>query len=142
MVEGCIVDVINMVRVEMERIKTNKITILDPWHNYYPVTPTATRNWSGGIGSGGAGGVNGESPSIDSNIDSPGQWIVQLATSVTNGDGGGGNGGEPTGNYGAIHGGRSRDDKRHEFALVNPRNMNIPIFTSKSINNNPYLPIQ
>lgn len=140
MVEGSIVDVIYMVEVEMERIKTNKITTTDPWHNYCTLTPAATHNWSGGVGFGGAGGVNGVSPSTDSSVNSPGQWIAELAASGTNGDGGRGNGGDPTGSYGATHGGGSRDDKRKEFALVSPRNINIQIFTGNALNINPYLP--
>ena len=52
----------------------------------------------------------------------------------------GGNGGDPTDSYGEIRGGGGRDDKRKEFALVNPRNINIRIFTGKTLNINPYLP--
>ena len=133
LVEGCIVDVTNMVRVEMERIKTKTAKGPDPWQNYI-------NNSNGGTGFGGAGGVNGGSPSINSSANSPGQWIAELAASGTHGNGGWGNGGEPTDSYGVTQGGGYGDDKRKEFTLVNPRNINIPIFTGKALNANPYLP--
>ena len=49
--------------------------------------------------------------------------------------------GDPTGDDARIHGGGGRDDRSREFTLVNPRNINIRVFIGKSLNVNPYLPV-
>ena len=53
---------------------------------------------------------------------------------------GGGSDGEPEEGAGMVYGRGSRDDRSKEFTLVNPRNINIPVFTGKSLTTNPYLP--
>ena len=121
-VDGVLMDVTNMVKVEMERMKQRNGV-------------EQSNNWTGGQGSGALGGIGMASPSTDATVESPGRWIAQLG-----GNGGGGSDGDPNEGDGIYQGRGGRDDRGKEFSLVNPRNINIPMFTGKSLNINPYLP--
>lgn len=98
MVDNNIVDVINMVKVDMERIKANQ-------------SMGKGNALSGGVGSGALRGFGVTPPSADGEAESPGQWIAQLTASGANGDGGGSEG-DPQDSNGMVHGGGSRGDKR------------------------------
>ena len=128
LVEGSIVHVDNMIKVEMERIKAKQHV-------------SKTINWSGGFGSGNVGarasGAFGmTSPSSAPDSEDPSQWIANLATTAANGDDGGSEGG-PVGASGETYRGGGRDDRHKEFTLVNPRNINILVFIGKALNSNP-----
>ena len=82
------------------------------------------------------GAVGMVSPSIDATVDSPGQWIAQLGASGVDGNGGGDGDGEPGDSDERAYGRGGRDDRGKEFALVNPRNINVHIFVGKSFNVN------
>ena len=123
-VNGIMMDVTNLVKVEVERIKMRQDVGL-------------ATDGNGAKGSGGISGVGMASPSTDATADSPGHWIANLGTG---GNGGGGSEGDPTDGEGMLQGRGGRDERGREFTLVNPRNINIPIFSGKSLNINPYLP--
>ena len=80
MVNGGVMDVINMVRVEMECFKIIATNIKGVSH-------TTTGN--GGVGSGGNGGISMTSPSTVGEVGSPGQWLANIAVGGNGGDDGG-----------------------------------------------------
>ena len=125
-VNGAMVDVASMVKVEIERMK-NKPSV------------GQSSNWTGGNVAGTQGGFGGASPSTDATVESPGQWIGNLVASGSGDDGGGGSEGDPTDGNGVVYRGGRRDDRSKEFTFVNPRNVNIPTFIGKALNTNPYL---
>ena len=125
LVDGKLIDVTTMVKVEMERVKDS-----------YSIGKGIA--WSGGVGSGAQGARGMASPSTGATVEIPGQWIAQPAASGAGGNGGG-SGGDPAGDIAVGYGGGRREDKGKEFTIVNPRNITIPIFTGKALNTNPYL---
>ena len=126
-VNGVMMDVTNIVKVEVERMRLQS-------------GAAQSTNWTGGKGSGATSAVGMLSPSTDATADSPGQWIAQLGAGGVDGNGGGDDDGEPGDGDERAYGRGGREDRGKEFALVNPRNINVPIFTGKSLNVNPYLP--
>ena len=97
-------------------------------------------NWTGGKDSMGTSGINMASPGTDGTAESPGQWIAQVGAGGQDGNGGGGSNGDPMGGDELVYGNGGSYDRGREFTFVNPRNINIPVFTCKSLNINPYLP--
>ena len=106
-VNGVMMDVTNMVKVEGERMRLLS-----------GVAPST--NWTGGKGSGATSAVGMLSPSIDATVDSPGQWIAQLGASWVDGNGGGDGDGEPGDSDERAYGRGGRDDRSREFTFVNP----------------------
>ena len=128
LVDGRVVDVTNIVKVEMEKIKKKS-------------EGGTTNNGNGAQGSRGTAGFGMPSPSTDGSHESPGNWIANLAASGgDDGDGGDDNGPD---NYEIAqldNRGGGHTDRSKEFTLVNPLNISIPTFTGKTLNSNPYLP--
>ena len=121
MVNGGVMDVINIVKVEIERFKTIT-TIKNVSHTT--------------IGNGGNGGMGMTSPSTVGDVGSPGQWLANIAAGGNGGDDGGDESGE-TGQEEVDNRGGGREDRNREFTLVNPRNISIPVFIGKNLNVTP-----
>ena len=129
LVEGRVVDVIGIIKVEMEKLKQRGNGV-------------KAGSGKGAQCSRDTAAFGMQSPSTDDSIESPGNWIAQLATNGGN-DGDGGDDDGPDDNYNTIqldNGGGGRTDRSKEFILVTPRNISIPTFTGKTLNSNPYLP--